>query len=148
MMIVPTIVRPSSIEGLGVFATTFIPAGAEIWKLDERFDLLFTARELHTLPELAQGYISRYGYPHMTKDGLIVLEMDNGRFMNHTSNPNTDFTRPDVGFAIVDIREGEEITCNYYEFDPHFRGEFDVPIMTNGHAMMPPEQWAESDGRI
>ena len=42
-----------------------------------------------------------------------MLEMDNGRFMNHWANRNTDFTDPVVGWAIRDIAEGEEITCNY-----------------------------------
>lgn len=148
MMIVPTTVRPSSIEGLGVFATTFIPAGAEIWKLDERFDLLFKSDELHSLPELAQGYLSRYGYPHMTRDGLIVLEMDNGRYMNHSINPNTDFTRPDVGYAIVDIAAGEELTCNYFEFDLEFQGAFDLPREANGFVSAVSPIWNEPEGRL
>ena len=41
MMIVPTYVGPSEIEGVGVFAAEPIPAGTAIWTLDERFDHLF-----------------------------------------------------------------------------------------------------------
>jgi SET domain-containing protein len=40
--------------------------------------------------------------------------------MNHSGSPNTDFTKPDMAWAIRDIAEGEEITCNYAEFDPSF----------------------------
>jgi hypothetical protein len=28
----------------------------------------------------------------------------------------------DCGYALVDIQKGEEITCNYFEFDPSFTG--------------------------
>ena len=42
--------------------------------------------------------------------------------MNHNVRPNTDFRVFDKGYAIVDIAAGEEITCNYFEFDPEFRG--------------------------
>jgi hypothetical protein len=46
--------------------------------------------------------------------------------MNHSLSPNTDFTRPDIGYAIADILPGEELICNYFEFDRTFQG-FDVP---------------------
>lgn len=120
MMIVPTYVGPSAIEGVGVFAAALIRSGTAIWQLSEGLDLLLTDAELDALPSLQRDFIERYGYPHMTRAGLTVLEFDNGRFMNHASRPNTDFTGPDVGWAIRDIAEGEEITCDYGEFDPSF----------------------------
>jgi hypothetical protein len=64
----------------------------------------------------------------MTREGFVVLELDNGRFMNHSLQPNTDFTRPDVGYATADIHPGEELTCNYFDFDRTFTG-FDAPAM-------------------
>jgi len=120
MMIVPTFVGPSEIEGVGVFAAEPIKAGTAIWTLADKFDLILPTEELETLPEVQRNFIERYGYPHMTRAGLTVLEFDNGRFMNHTDTPNTDFTKPDIAWAIRDIAEGEEITCNYAEFDPSF----------------------------
>lgn len=60
------------------------------------------------------------GYPHMTRQGFTVLEFDNGRFMNHSPAPNTDFRDPETGWAVRDIAAGEEITCDYGEFDPGF----------------------------
>ena len=120
MMTVPTYIGPSAIEGVGVFAATPICAGAAIWRLSEELDLLLTEAELAQLPALQRDFIDRYGYPHMTRPGLTVLEFDNGRFMNHDPRPNTDFTSPDLGWAIRDIAEGEEITCDYGEFDPVF----------------------------
>jgi uncharacterized protein len=120
MMIVPTYVGPSAIEGVGVFAAEPIRAGTAIWQLSEALDLLLTEDQLQRLPELQRDFIERYGYPHMTKPGLTVLEFDNGRFMNHDPQPNTDFTSPETGWAIRDIAAGEEITCDYAEFDPSF----------------------------
>jgi len=128
MMLVATSVRASAIEGVGVFAVDFIPAGTPIWALDERFDKVFTEEEVASFPKNVQDYFARYGYPHMEREGFVVLELDNGRFMNHSLHPNTDFTRPDVGYAIADIHAGEELICNYFEFDRHFTG-FDVPAV-------------------
>jgi len=44
--------------------------------------------------------------------------------MNHSLAPNTDFHIFDKGYALVDIAQGDEITCNYHEFDPSFVGFF------------------------
>lgn len=120
MMIVPTYVGPSKIEGVGIFAAASIEAGDPIWILEDKFDLLLPASELAALPDLQRQFIERYGYPHMTRPGIIVLEFDNGRFMNHSDDPNTDFRNPEIGWATRDIAEGEELTCNYAEFDPGF----------------------------
>lgn len=117
MMIVPTYIGPSAIEGVGVFAATPIVAGSCIWMLEESLDLLLTEDQIDALPSLQRDFIERYGYPHMTREGITVLEFDNGRFMNHSESPNTDFRDPDFGWAIRDIVAGEEITCNYAEFD-------------------------------
>lgn len=120
MMIVPTYVGPSGIEGVGIFAAAPITAGTAIWQLSDDLDLLLTREQLAQLPPLQREFIERYGYPHMSEPQLTVLEFDNGRFMNHSDAPNTDFTRPDVGYAIRDIAAGEELTCDYSEFDPTF----------------------------
>lgn len=122
MMLVKTSIRNSSIEGVGVFAEEFIPAGTVIWRLDERFDLFFSQAAVASFPPHMREYFNRYSYPHMQREGLVVFELDNGRFMNHSDSPNTDFSQPDIGVATADIRIGEEITCNYFEFDASFHG--------------------------
>jgi uncharacterized protein len=120
MMTVPTYVGPSTIEGVGVFAAEPVRAGTVIWRLEERLDLLLPVDEVERLDPLQRTFIERYGYPHMTREGILVLEFDNGRFMNHSPAPNTDFTDAEKGWAIRDIAAGEEITCDYSEFDPTF----------------------------
>ena len=140
MLIVPTYVGPSEIEGVGVFAVEPIAAGTAIWTLDERFDHLFCSSDMDSMNELTQLFVDRYGYPHMTREGITVVEFDNGRFMNHSATPNTQFTDPNVGWAIRDIAANEELTCDYNEFDPGFAQNgamqpgrnFVAPAMLNG----------------
>lgn len=123
MMLVRTYVAASQIEGLGVYADEFIRAGTLIWQFNPKFVMTFREEDIEHLPEHTKEFVQRYGFPHITS-GTIVLELDNGRFMNHTLKPNTNFTVFEHGYAIRDIHPGEEITCNYYEFDPTFAGEF------------------------
>jgi hypothetical protein len=77
-------------------------------------------------------FVARYSYPHLEIGDVRIVDCDDGKFMNHSDQPNTDFTVFDKGFALTDIAVGEEITCNYYEFDPGFRGfgqrGLEVPI--------------------
>ena len=58
-------------------------------------------------------FLDRYGYLSAPESDMLVLDFDEGRFMNHSDTPNTDFTRPDVGLALEDIPAGTEITCDY-----------------------------------
>ncbi len=131
MLIVPTYVGPSEIEGVGIFATEFIPAGTDIWLLDERFDHIVPTADIRTMPPALSTMMERYGYPHMTRPGYTVVEFDNGRFMNHSDEPNTNFTQPDRGWTIRDVAAGEELTCDYGEFDPSF-------VMLPGRRFSPP----------
>jgi SET domain-containing protein len=120
MLLVPTYVRPSRVEGVGVFAAERIPAGTLIWRLDERFDRLMDLRDVAGQPESARQFIERYGYPYPHDPDVLVIELDNGRFMNHSDEPNTNFLDPDAGFTRRAIAADEELFCNYAEFDPGF----------------------------
>ena len=132
MMIVANYVGPSDIEGVGVFAAEPIAAGTAIWTLDERFDHLIPVDEIAGLHPVLRAAVERYGYPHMTRSGIRVVEFDNGRFMNHAAWPNTNFTDPETGWAIRDIAAGEELTCDYGEFDPGFAMEPGRRFVGNG----------------
>ena len=116
MMTVRCHLAPSSIEGLGVFSRQDIRKGDVIWRFDRRFDQLIPLGTLDEAPEHVREFLDRYGYPHADHPGFLVLDADEGRFMNHSETPNTDFSRPDIGVAIRDIPAGEEITCDYREF--------------------------------
>jgi SET domain-containing protein len=120
MLIIPTYVAPSRIEGVGVFAAEDIPAGTLIWRLEPMLDRLLSKEDIAGLPEVHQAFVERYGYPYPHDPGLTIIELDNGRFMNHSTAPNTRFSDPDSGFTRVTIAAHEELTCDYSEFDPTF----------------------------
>ena len=136
MMLVRTYVAPSTIEGLGVYAEEFIPSGTLIWQLNPKFVATFSRSDIEDFPAHIREFVEKYSFPHLERDNLLVVELDNGRFMNHTGQPNTDFTQFSKGYAIRDIHQGEEITCNYHEFDPTFAGTFSNSYQSapqNGH---------------
>jgi len=122
MLLISTYVGQSSIEGLGVFAGEFVPCGSLIWSLNPKFDIFVKDVEIGALPPHMRTFIARYSYPHLDLPGYRVVDVDNGRFMNHSLEPNTDFRIFDKGYAVTDIAQGHEITCNYHEFDPGFAG--------------------------
>jgi SET domain-containing protein len=120
MLLIDTYVGPSAIEGVGVFAAEPIRAGQLIYRFEPGFDRLIPAGELSAMPEAIRRFVDRYTYPHPADPGLLVLDADNGRHMNHSLDANTDFSDAVFGRAIRDIAPGEEITCNYAEFEPNF----------------------------
>ncbi len=120
MMLAPTYVAPSAIEGVGIFAAEKIPAGALIWSLDPNFDRLIHRDAVGDFPPVIQAFVERYSYPYPHDPEQLIVEMDNGRFMNHSDAPNTVFSDPDAGYTLREIQAGEELTCNYGEFDPGF----------------------------
>lgn len=120
MLLIDTYVGPSPIEGVGVFAAEPIKAGQIIYRFEPEFDRLISPPEFDQLPEPIRRFVDRYTYPHPAQPGVLVLDADNGRHMNHSESPNTDFRDAIIGRAIRDIAPGEEITCNYAEFEPGF----------------------------
>ncbi|MGO9546250.1 MAG: SET domain-containing protein [Rhodomicrobium sp.] len=124
MMLVRTYLSNSTIEGVGIYAAEPIKAGDVIWRLEPKFDVLVTDQEIEAWPAHMDGFIDRYCYQHRDLPKTWVLELDNGRFMNHSNTPNSNFEEFYVGYATRDILPGEEITCSYFDFDINFRGNF------------------------
>ena len=120
MLLFMNYVAPSSIEGVGVFTAEKIAKGDVVWRTDRRLDVLVSVADLESLPQAAREFVMRYGYPSNSEQDSIVIESDNGRFMNHSVEANTDFSKPNVGFAKRDIAPGEEVTCDYGEFYDRF----------------------------
>jgi SET domain-containing protein len=142
MILVPTYVAPSEIEGVGVFAGVAIAKGTLLWRLDPSFDRLIDRRGLETLGPVFREFANRYGYPYPHDDNFLVLELDNGRFMNHSPKPNTCFRDPDNGFALRDISADEELTCDYAEFEP----DFEILPGRVFFSVHSPSPWAASMG--
>jgi len=114
-------IKPSAIEGIGVFAGAAIPAG-QVLKMWTEDDLRFLSdAEAAADPEFA-FFGERYcvkvegGY-HCP---LSFQRMSIGWFTNHSETPNAR-CEPDLNWnyvAIRDIAEGEEILIDYGALSP------------------------------
>ncbi|MDQ2088687.1 SET domain-containing protein [Marimonas arenosa] len=116
MMMVRCCLSSSSIEGLGVFATKAISKGTLVWLYDPRFDVSYFRDEVEMAPAHFREFLERYTYEHPTDSDRVVLDCDEGRFMNHAETPNVDLSDPARGIATRGIRAGEELTCDYGQF--------------------------------
>jgi SET domain-containing protein len=117
MLHVRAVVRPSAIEGLGLFAAEPIPAGALVAAWDERFDRAFAAEEIAALPPPEREHLERFGW--RGPDGRVRAAMSNSRFINHSPAPNLVCV-DGASYAARDIAAGEELTEDYAAFDPDF----------------------------
>lgn len=117
MNVVKTYIAPSKIEGLGMFAGEFIPKGALIWRLDGT-DIIISEKEIYDLKLNINQYNHVMKYSFKYKDNYIFCT-DDQKYCNHSNIPNTicDYK---TQVALKDINKGEEITCNYAEFEEGF----------------------------
>lgn len=118
MLLINAVPRPSSIEGLGLFAAEPIPAGTLLYRWDDRLAWTCSEAEFSALPAAAQAFVERYGWRDLAS-GRWRASVDNSKFINHSATPNT-VHRDGGQYALRDIAIGEEITENYAEFDPDF----------------------------
>lgn len=126
MFIINTYIAKSDIEGVGVFTAEDLAKGQVISKFEPEFDRLVPTEDYLNAPPHLKALLDRYAFPHPEKPELIVYEVDNSRFMNHSETPNTDYSDFAAGRALHDIRAGEELTCNYNSF-------------FTGYELLPPE---------
>lgn len=115
MLRVKTRIKPSKISGFGLFADQLIPAGTITWQYDQGFDPSFSVEQFKALPDFTQEYILIHGYFDHDKE-VYILCADNQAYINHSNDPNIKST-PDADIAIRDIEPGEELVCNYKEYE-------------------------------
>lgn len=116
MFIFKTHIKQSGIHGIGVFASEFIPKGKIIWKFQEGFDIKITQSQYNELPIIAKEHFNFFGYFN-EKEGGWVLCTDNAKYTNHSSTPNMRMLDTVDSISTRDIKEGEEITEDYFVFD-------------------------------
>lgn len=122
MLTVKTVLKPSEVGGLGIFADEKIPKGTVVWKFDARFDLFFEPSEVERMETLQKEFILKYAYLS-SQSGKFVFCIDDARFMNHSathSNLDTVFFEGEPesrDIASRDIAHGEELLINYRSFD-------------------------------
>jgi hypothetical protein len=118
MMTIETVIREAAGKGLGIFTVSFVKKGEIVWQYDENFCKTFTREQVEEMSPVQKSFIQKYAYVVPGNEGIWELDLDNGRFMNHSDNPNTEYD-DQQGWAIRDILAGEEITCDYRSFDIH-----------------------------
>jgi SET domain-containing protein len=121
-ILVPTRVSASTISGLGLFTTVPIEKGALIWRMGPE-DLTFTLQQANALltvldSKKASDEFYRFAYVDEDLD-VVVLHMDDMRFMNHSSTPNTISTALEMRAARY-IAAGEELSDNYLSYAPNY----------------------------
>ena len=125
-----TEVRESSVygAGLGLFATRRIPRGTVWWRATPVNHIRVTKLAYLCLlgSELGRSEssdamlasIHKFAYFDPRNDELILC-LDNGRFVNHSTTPNSIpalHETTSASAAAVDIKPGEEIFENYCEY--------------------------------
>lgn len=118
---VKTKIGASKTHGIGLFAAEFIPKGTVTWRFMPGLDLVVPEDILLQLSEAARTQFLNYCYvDRYTKH--FILCFDDERFINHSKTPNISQNKvaseiEGVEIAMRDIKAGEELHCDYEEFD-------------------------------
>ena len=108
---VKTYVAPSEIDNLGLFAGEDIQCGTLIWEFTKGFDKIITMDEFEKLHPVEKEYLWHTGSIH---NGDLMVYFDNTVYTNHSYSPNTSNDETGLkGYAIRDIKNGEELTQDY-----------------------------------
>lgn len=120
MLMVHTQLQPSLVAGTGLFAAEKIEKDQVIWQLDDRTTKAYPAADweqmMQELPETARGGFERFAY---LRKGSWYLNLDDSRFFNHDPAGGNVYycEQTDQCLARRLIAAGEELTCDYTEFD-------------------------------
>ncbi|MEZ5028268.1 MAG: SET domain-containing protein [Ferruginibacter sp.] len=115
-------IRPSPIEGIGVFAIQDIPKGCRSMFTkpnDEEKWINISKNEVAALPAHAKALIENYCL-YDERDYFVpdygFKKMDLVNFLNHSDTPNIISINEGEFFeAIRDIKKGEELLIDYGE---------------------------------
>src|SRR3990167_3063501 len=99
MLKVKTLLKPSKIHGIGLFADQLISKGTITWKYDFGYDPSFSLKQIKKLPELNRTLMMKCGYVDF-KLNKFILCSDNQRFINHSSRCANIRSTPNKDMAI------------------------------------------------
>ena len=122
-----TEVKPSHIDGLGLFAKVFIPKNTIWWSATPGDVLLINRDQYETFNNSVHSPLIKtlnhtilvYSY-YVERYDALVLCLDNSRFVNHSYTPNSGSTpdsHPLASMTLRDIPPGEEILEDYTTYD-------------------------------
>ena len=119
MLLIPTYLAKSKIHGTGVYTATPVAKGTPIWVFDPSVDQSYTDSEFNrmvlAMPALQGNQLRSWAYK---ENGNWILCGDNAKFFNHNEiNPTANEKTGVMSVANRDLQAGEELTCNYKDFD-------------------------------
>jgi hypothetical protein len=105
--------------GQGIFVKELVPKGTLVWKYSAglnvlQYDAEAAANRLAALPTLeeAQKWLTfTYGF-----FGMLNEVIDDGKFMNHSKEPNCKSKETGDTYSIRDIEAGEQLFEDYTSF--------------------------------
>lgn len=120
MLLVPAVIKPSSIQGVGLFADADIPKDTVVWRWNPILDHEIAWDDASAWPPIAQEFLRTYAYRNLEKQTWVLCG-DAMRHTNHSDKPNL-LSGGSYGedIAMRDIKAGEELTIDYRGFDPDF----------------------------
>lgn len=113
MLIIDTILKETTNKGIGLFTNEDLNKDKVISITSKIFNKFYTYKCYNKMNKVNKIFLDTYG---IFKDNGIYLDLDNLRFMNHSNDPNIQFNDR-FGFAMKNIKKGEELTCNYIELE-------------------------------
>ena len=119
MLKVKTFLNASVIHGIGIFADENIVKGSVIWEFNPYVDLVYTPEQWCTLAAniSVQSFAALRRYSYKEKGNYYVC-FDNAQFMNHCAVGFNVENHQEANqmLARSDIRKGEELLCNYFQY--------------------------------
>jgi len=111
MLLIDTYLDKSKIQGVGVFSKENITKGKKIKEVRPEFEIRFDKTNLPRMPLALANFIQTHAYEE--NENEYCLGIDNEKYLNHSDNPTVN----DEGYALKDIKIGDEITIDYRDFD-------------------------------
>lgn len=103
----------SRVHGMGIVALRDIPTGTAVWWPCPRCAVI-PPRQLADTPPDVLRWIAEYGYRRA--DGGLLTPCGGAFLFNHSCDAAVLDVGLAVGIAVRNIRQGEEVTCDYRGF--------------------------------
>ena len=115
MFLIDTYLGKSKIHGVGVFSKQNVKKGRKIKEVRPEFEIRFNKINLPRMPLALANFIQTHAYEE--NENEYCLGIDNEKYLNHSNDPSVD----DEGYALKDIKIGDEITIDYNNFDDNIK---------------------------
>lgn len=125
MLIKETYTGLSEIHGIGLYTTNEIKKGEPLWIYSPSVDIRIEQSKIDptlrdhfdkysTVTKFVERILLQSGYTSVTHEDINIYNYDGDdcKFMNHSEDPNVVFNE-EIGIALRDITENEELTCDY-----------------------------------